>query len=113
MVSDGVGTLIGALFGTPFGTSVYIGHPAYKRMKAGIVYSLFNCFFFAIFAFFGIFSPITVLVPYTAFAPVILFVGLAITQEAFVAAPARHYPAVAFGLFFAIMDWAIIAGVDN
>merc|ERR1712209_335323 len=36
MVSDGVGTIIAALFGTPFGTSVYIGHPAYKKMGAGI-----------------------------------------------------------------------------
>lgn len=113
MISDGVGTCIGALFGTPFGTSIYIGHPAYKKMEAGVVYSLINCVIFAIFAFFGLFSPVESFVPYTAVAPLILYVGLTITQEAFVAAPARHYPAVAFGLFFAILDWAMVAGVDN
>lgn len=27
MISDGLGTLIGALLGSPFGTVIYIGHP--------------------------------------------------------------------------------------
>jgi hypothetical protein len=27
MISDGVGTLIGAILGSPFGTVIYIGHP--------------------------------------------------------------------------------------
>ena len=33
-ITDGAGTMIGALFGSPFPTTAYIGHPAYKRMGA-------------------------------------------------------------------------------
>ena len=33
-VTDGAGTMIGAIFGSPFPTTAYIGHPAYKRMGA-------------------------------------------------------------------------------
>ena len=35
MVTDGIGTMLGALFGSPFPTTVYIGHPGYKRIHAG------------------------------------------------------------------------------
>ena len=31
MISDGLGTLIGALLGSPFGTVIYIGHPGERK----------------------------------------------------------------------------------
>jgi AGZA family xanthine/uracil permease-like MFS transporter len=34
MIADGIGTMICSLFGSPFGTVVYIGHPAHKRSGA-------------------------------------------------------------------------------
>jgi len=33
MIADGIGTMIASFFGSPFGTVVYIGHPAYKRSE--------------------------------------------------------------------------------
>jgi adenine/guanine/hypoxanthine permease len=42
MIADGVGTLLGALMGAPFGTVVYIGHPVHKRVGAQTGYSLYN-----------------------------------------------------------------------
>jgi AGZA family xanthine/uracil permease-like MFS transporter len=112
MVSDGVGTIIGALFGTPFGTSVYIGHPAYKKMDAGILYSLYNCVAFFLFAMFGLFSLVNGIVPKQAVSPLIFFVGIMICQEALAAAPVRQYPAVVFGLFPAVLDWALLGGLS-
>lgn len=112
MVSDGVGTIIGALFGTPFGTSVYIGHPAYKKMGAGVLYSLINCVFFFAFSVSGLFSLVNGIVPKQAVAPLIFFVGIMICQEALTAAPVRQYPAVMFGLFPAILDWALLGGLS-
>ena len=44
MIADGVGTCIASFFGSPFGTVVYIGHPAYKRSGAKVGYSLINGF---------------------------------------------------------------------
>lgn len=34
MVMDGIGTMICSLFGSPFGTVMYFGHPAYKKSGA-------------------------------------------------------------------------------
>lgn len=42
MISDGIGTIIASFFGSPFGTVIYIGHPAYKRSGAKVGYSLAN-----------------------------------------------------------------------
>lgn len=42
MVADGIGTMIASFFGSPFGTVIYIGHPAHKRSGAKVGYSLVN-----------------------------------------------------------------------
>lgn len=34
MVVDGIGTMIASLFGSPFGTVMYFGHPAHKKSGA-------------------------------------------------------------------------------
>lgn len=34
MVADGIGTIIASLFGSPFATVMYFGHPAYKKSGA-------------------------------------------------------------------------------
>ena len=50
LVVDGLGTMISSLFGSPFGTVVYIGHPAYKRSGAQVGYSFANGVLFLIFS---------------------------------------------------------------
>jgi len=42
LITDGIGTMIASFFGSPFGTVIYIGHPAHKRSGAKVGYSLFN-----------------------------------------------------------------------
>lgn len=42
MIVDGIGTMIASFFGSPFGTVIYIGHPAHKRSGAKVGYSLAN-----------------------------------------------------------------------
>jgi AGZA family xanthine/uracil permease-like MFS transporter len=42
MIVDGIGTCIASFFGSPFGTVVYLGHPAHKRNGAKVGYSLAN-----------------------------------------------------------------------
>lgn len=112
MVSDGVGTMIGSFFGTPFGTSVYIGHPAYKKMGAGTLYSVFNCIFFFIFSLTGIFGLLGGLIPRTAIAPLLVFVGLSICKEAMEEAKPRHYPAYMFGILPDFSRWILQQGAE-
>jgi AGZA family xanthine/uracil permease-like MFS transporter len=42
MISDGIGTMIASFFGSPFGTVIYMGHPAHKCSGAKVGYSLVN-----------------------------------------------------------------------
>ena len=51
---DGIGTTLSSLFGSPFGTVIYIGHPAHKRNGAKVGYSLVNGCIYLIFSWFGI-----------------------------------------------------------
>ncbi|GBG25227.1 Hypothetical Protein FCC1311_014442 [Hondaea fermentalgiana] len=107
MVSDGLGTVIAALFGCPFSTSVYIGHPAYKKMGAGTMYSVINGVILFIFSLTGMFAIIQAIVPMQAVGPLLVFVGLAICQEAIVSASVREYPAFIIGIVPSIVDWTL------
>ncbi|GBG32606.1 Hypothetical Protein FCC1311_088312 [Hondaea fermentalgiana] len=105
MVSDGFGTVIAAFFGCPFSTSVYIGHPAYKKMEAGSFYSTFTGFLLLMLSVSGLFSIIDAIVPLQAVSPIMFFVGMMICAEAAMSATPRQLPTVFFGLFFSLSDW--------
>jgi AGZA family xanthine/uracil permease-like MFS transporter len=106
MISDGVGTLLGALLGSPIGTVVYIGHPIHKKNGAGNGYSLMNGVLYLIITLSGLMPIIAAVVPLTATGPIIMIFGLMITQQAFESVKPRHWPAIVFGLFFFILDYA-------
>ena len=46
LAANGAGTLIAACLGSCFPTTIYIGHPGWKRMGARAGYSLLNAAFF-------------------------------------------------------------------
>ncbi|HBC76010.1 MAG: xanthine/uracil/vitamin C permease [Candidatus Wallbacteria bacterium GWC2_49_35] len=82
-IMDGVGTSVGALFGNPFPTTVFIGHPAYKRLGAGIGYSFMVGAVFFIGSLFGLVAFLHHLIPEAAVAPMLVFIGLVIVAQAF------------------------------
>lgn len=106
MISDGVGTLIGSLLGSPIGTVVYIGHPIHKANGAGNGYSLMNGIIYLILTMSGVYEILSTVIPMTATGPIIMIFGLMITEQAFEAVKRRHWPAVIFGLFFFVQEWA-------
>ena len=81
MIADGVGTLIGALLGSPFGTVVYVGHPVHKRVGARTGYSIMNGFVYLILCLTGDIPVILSLVPAIAIGPIIFIFGLMICEE--------------------------------
>jgi AGZA family xanthine/uracil permease-like MFS transporter len=97
-LADGGGTLLGALFGSAFPTTVYIGHPAYKRLGARSGYALGVGVIFFAAALFGLVSTLHELVPVAAVAPLLIFVSLTIAAQAFSACKPAHMPAVAIAL---------------
>lgn len=94
-VTDGIGTSLGGLFGSPFPTTVYIGHPAYKRMKARSGYALGVGIVFFIGAMFGLVAFLGNLIPEAAVAPILVFVGVSIIAVSFRSVNPKHSIAVA------------------
>lgn len=105
---NGLGSIVAAAFGSCFPTTIYIGHPGWKALGARAGYSILNGGFFALVALFGLSHAISVVVPVEAGMAIVLWIGIVITAQAFVATPSRHAPAVALGLFPAIAGWGVM-----
>jgi AGZA family xanthine/uracil permease-like MFS transporter len=95
MLLDGTYTLVGALFGSPYPNTTFIGHPAYKRMGARVNYGVIASLVIFVLALFGLFSGISALIPTAAVAPILVFIGLTMTDVAFQETPRKHYIAIA------------------
>ena len=107
LAMNGIGTIVGSLFGSPFPTTVYIGHPGWKALGARAGYSVINGAAMTLICFTGIIGVILSLVPLEAGYPILLWIGLIITAQAFQTTPREHAPAVALGLMPAIAAWGL------
>jgi adenine/guanine/hypoxanthine permease len=97
-VVDGTGTMAGALFGSPFPTTVYIGHPGYKRLDARAGYALAVGIVFFAGSLFGLVAFLFHMIPMAACAPILIYIGLVITGQAFRSSPAPHAMAVGIAM---------------
>jgi adenine/guanine/hypoxanthine permease len=105
---NGVGTLTGALFGSCFPTTIYIGHPGWKAMGARAGYSILNGAFITLICVSGTVAQIAWLVPIDAGAAIVLWIGIVITAQAFSATPREHAPAVVVGLLPGVAAWGAL-----
>lgn len=108
LAANGVGTLAAAAFGSCFPTTIYIGHPGWKALGARSGYSVANGLFFTVCFLAGLGPLLTALVPIEAGAPIVMYIGVLITAQAFQASPARHAPAVAIALFPAMAAMLVV-----
>jgi adenine/guanine/hypoxanthine permease len=99
MISDGIGTMLSSMMGSPFGTVIYIGHPAHKRSGALVGYSVVNGCCYLILSWFGVLALVQSLVNQATIGPIVLFVGLMCNEDAINYMPPRHYAAYIVGLF--------------
>jgi adenine/guanine/hypoxanthine permease len=97
-VTDGVGTMIGGLFGGVLPTTVYIASVGAKEMNAGRGYSILNGAIYLVAATFGLIAAIAQIIPLAVIAPILVFVGIVMVGNAFTTVPARHAPAVALAM---------------
>jgi len=105
---NGIGTILAAAFGSCFPTTIYIGHPGWKRMGARVGYSIYNAAFVSLVCFLGAMPLVLSLVPLEAGVAVVLWIGIIITAQAFQTTPSEHAPAVAIGLFPAVAGWGFL-----
>ncbi len=105
---DALATLTVGLFGGVVQTTPYIGHPAYKKMGAGVGYTLAAALFIGLGGVFGYLALFVNLLPVAAVAPILIFIGLEITSQAFRATPREHYDAVALAFLPIVADLVLI-----
>lgn len=105
LLVNGIGSVAAACFGSCFPTTIYIGHPGWKRMGAGWAYSAANGIFFAVLATFGLVGPISRIVPVEAAMAILVWIAVIIVAQAFTATPKRHAPAVVLGLLPGLAAW--------
>jgi AGZA family xanthine/uracil permease-like MFS transporter len=77
MAFDGAGTVLAACFGSPFPTTVYIGHPGYKRIHARAGYTV---------------------VPLAATAPILVYIAMTLISESAASVPRVHAMAIAVAM---------------
>ncbi|MGD0492693.1 MAG: hypothetical protein ABSC32_14205 [Steroidobacteraceae bacterium] len=99
LLGEAAATLIAGLAGGIAQTTPYIGHSAYKRMGARAGYVVLTGLFIGIGGIVGYVSNLIELIPIAVLAPVMVFVAMDITVQAFQAVPSRHAGAVALSFF--------------
>lgn len=104
MLADGLGTIFGALFGSPLPTTVYIGHKRHKVAEAKFAYSLLNGLAYFVLFMAGIIPVIFYCIDPVTIGCVLIAVGLMIVQLALESSASRHYPCLMIGIMFLIAD---------
>jgi adenine/guanine/hypoxanthine permease len=105
LMVNGAGSVVAALFGSAFPTTIYIGHPGWKALGARAGYSVLNGAFVTIVCLTGTLAWIAWAIPIDAGMAIVLWIGIVISAQAFQTTPRAHAPAVIMGLLPGIGAW--------
>jgi AGZA family xanthine/uracil permease-like MFS transporter len=108
LLVNGAGTILAASLGSPFPTTIYIGHPGWKAMGARQAYSVINGVVIALLCFFGCVISILHVVPLETTLGILLWIGLVILAQSFQETPREHALAVGLGLVPSLAAWALV-----
>jgi len=97
LLVEAFATLVAGVCGGVAQTTPYIGQPAYKHMGARSGYTLLTGLFVGIGGMLGILSGLVQWLPLAVLAPIIVYVAIDITTQAFQATPSRHAGAMVLG----------------
>ena len=108
LLVNAFGSVVAACLGSPFPTTIYIGHPGWKAMGARWGYSALNGFVITVLCLIGGVTMVLKVVPLEAMIGILLWIGIIITAQAFTEVPKKHAVAVALGLIPALASWALL-----
>jgi len=108
LMANGIGSVVASLFGSVFPTTIYIGHPGWKRLGARSGYSALNGIFIAFLCLTGTIQAVLGLIPLEAGIGILLYIGIIIVAQSFQETPKEHAPAVALGLVPALAGWGLM-----
>jgi AGZA family xanthine/uracil permease-like MFS transporter len=108
LITNGLGTIAASFCGSPFPTSIYIGHPAWKSLGSRAGYSVLNGVFLTLVCLTGTMSVLTWAIPAEAGLVIILWIGIIITSQAFEVTDRKHMVAVVVGLMPGLAAWTML-----
>jgi len=108
LLTEALATIVAGTCGGVIQNTPYIGHPAYKAMGARAGYTVGTGLVIGLGAAAGIVSLLVSVLPEAAVAPILIFIGIEIAAQAFLASPARHAPAVAVSFVPAVAALVLI-----
>jgi AGZA family xanthine/uracil permease-like MFS transporter len=111
LLMNGVGTLVAAGLGSPFPTTLYVGHAAHKANGARAGYSALNGLVTLLLCTTGLLPLVLRIVPLEVAGPVIVWFGLVTVAQAFTEVPRSQSIAVVLGLIPIVAQWA--SGIAN
>jgi AGZA family xanthine/uracil permease-like MFS transporter len=106
LLMNGLGTLAAAALGSPFPTTLYVGHAAHKANGARSGYSALNGLVTLILCTTGLLPLVLRVVPLEVAGPVIVWFGLVTVAQAFTEVPRAQSIAVVLGLIPMMAQWA-------
>ena len=106
LLMNGLGTLAAACLGSPFPTSLYVGHTAHKANGARSGYSALNGLVTLVLCMTGVLPLVLQVIPLEVAGPVVVWFGLVTVGQAFVEVPANQAVAVVLGLIPMLAQWA-------
>ncbi len=108
LMANGIGSVAAAFFGSVFPTTIYIGHPGWKRLGARSGYSVLNGIFISFLCLTGTIQSVLGLIPLEAGIGILLYIGIIIVAQSFQETPKEHAPAVALGIVPALAGWGLL-----
>ncbi|MBI5238342.1 MAG: MFS transporter [Deltaproteobacteria bacterium] len=112
ILADGAATVLAGVFGGVIQSTPYIGHPAYKDMGGRAGYTLATALFIGLGSIIGYLSFFVNLLPKAAVAPILIFIGMEITAQAFEATPKKHAKAIAFA-FIPVIAYLLVIELNS
>ena len=106
LLMNGIGTLAAAALGSPFPTTLYVGHAAHKANGARSGYSALNGLVTLILCTTGCLPLVLQVIPLEVAGPVIVWFGLVTVAQAFTEVPRAQAVAVVLGLVPMLAQWA-------
>ncbi len=107
LLTNALGGVVAAAFGSCFPTNLYLGHPAWKQLGARSGYSVLNGAATTLLCLGGGIGWILSVIPLQPSMAILMWVGLAMTAQAFTEVPPRQALAVVLGLLPMLAQWGL------
>ena len=107
LLANGLTSLLAGTLGSPFPTTIYIGHPGWKAMGARTGYSALNGAVIMLLCLTGGVHAVLKIVPIEVTLGILIWIGIVMVAQAFQKTEGRYALAVVMGLIPSLAAWAL------